>query len=102
MIGNPRLRIEIIVNVTGIRIGIIIIEFAKHWNIMLDSESDSKFLASLESESYAALVVLESLVPESFTTLADPECVGLRSLNVVTTPCQKCARRHPLYPIIKI
>ena len=51
MIGNPRLRIEIIVNVTGIRIGIIIIELAKHWNIMLDSESDSKFLASLESES---------------------------------------------------
>ena len=41
MIGNPKLRVEIIINVTGIEIGIKvnvtgirigIIEFAKHWN----------------------------------------------------------------------
>ena len=30
MVGNPRPWIEIIVNFTGIRIGIGIIEFAKH------------------------------------------------------------------------
>ena len=64
MIGNPRLWIEITVNVTGIVIGIKvnvtririeigIIEFAKHWNriwnrshMTLESESESKFLGN--------------------------------------------------------
>ena len=66
MMGNPRLRIEIIfkvtgigngieVNVTGIRIGIGIIEFAKRrnwnwdWNHMmleLEPESESKLLGN--------------------------------------------------------
>ena len=56
MIGTPRLRLEIIVNVTGIgigikvnvtgiRIGIRIIEFPKHWNrnqMTLESELESE------------------------------------------------------------
>ena len=58
MIGNPRLWIEIIVNVTGIgigikvnvtgvRIGIGIIELAKHWN----RNWNRNFWATLKSES---------------------------------------------------
>ena len=62
MIGNPRLRIEITVNVTGIGIGIKvnitgirigIIEFVKHWNqnwnrnhMILELESELESLAT--------------------------------------------------------
>ena len=67
MVANPQRRLEIIVNVTGIgigikvnftgiRIGIGIIEFVKHLNrnqimLELESKSESKFWATLESES---------------------------------------------------